>query len=162
MTRSGYVRTLHQDSEGVPGVAEAGDAFGAAVALRSGTFVPRVVVGAPGEDIGSEADAGAVYRRYLRAGYRTGIEYAGHGLPGVPRSGDRLGATLATAVGSDGSLDPVVGVPGADLDGRRDAGTVYLHGVLHPETDLVTLTLSTGPTRSTRYGEVLGADGAAQ
>ncbi|MFE0653760.1 FG-GAP repeat protein [Streptomyces sp. NPDC059534] len=51
---------ISQDTAGVPGAAETGDSFGAAVATGDldGDGYDDAVVGAPGEDIGTVADAG--------------------------------------------------------------------------------------------------------
>ena len=53
-----------QDTPGIPGAAEAGDRFGAAVSLNyllgPDPALVDVAVGVPNEDIGSTADAGAV------------------------------------------------------------------------------------------------------
>ena len=60
----GTARTaVTQDSPGIPGAAEAGDRFGAALSINylvgSGGIVD-IAVGVPNEDIGSLADAGSV------------------------------------------------------------------------------------------------------
>ena len=53
---------LSQASSGVPGTPEKGDRFGASVHLvpSAGGGSPTLLVGAPGEDLGRTADAGAV------------------------------------------------------------------------------------------------------
>ncbi|MFH9721410.1 integrin alpha [Streptomyces sp. NPDC017254] len=53
---------VSQDTTGVPGAAEAGDSFGAAVATGDldGDGYDDAVIGAPGEDIGALADVGGV------------------------------------------------------------------------------------------------------
>ncbi|RAJ86265.1 MULTISPECIES: FG-GAP and VCBS repeat-containing protein [unclassified Streptomyces] len=57
-------QAFHQDTAGVPGVAEAGDAFGGAVRLLdvTGDGKADLVAGAPGEDLGSVVNAGAVWQ----------------------------------------------------------------------------------------------------
>lgn len=129
--------TYTQNTAGMPGVPEAGDRFGAAVAahLRS------IAVGVPGEDEGTARNAGAVdliepagrigpvaHARYLRRGT--------HGLPGRPEPGDRLGsALLIWGCRDSGRLsdsdvlyaDPeclAMGAPGADVAGESQAGVV--------------------------------------
>lgn len=59
-TRAGTV--ISQNTSGVPGAAEAGDSFGAAVATGDldGDGYDDAVIGAPGEDIGTRADVGGV------------------------------------------------------------------------------------------------------
>ncbi|MFC7307433.1 FG-GAP and VCBS repeat-containing protein [Streptomyces monticola] len=58
-------RAYHQDTADVPGVAEAGDRFGAAVALPAGQ---GLVAGAPGEDTASGTDSGALWLRLAASG----------------------------------------------------------------------------------------------
>ncbi|CAM5609708.1 hypothetical protein SALBM135S_07267 [Streptomyces alboniger] len=95
-----------QDAEGVPGVAERGDGWGAdlSVADTNGDGYADVAIGAPGEDIGTVADAGAVWvlrgsgerddgerRQVLRPGHR--------GHPGSAREALRR-AAAAPACGA--------------------------------------------------------------
>ncbi|WP_406373044.1 integrin alpha [Streptomyces sp. NBC_01550] len=56
-------QTWTQDSPGVPGAAEAGDRWGAEMSSgdTNGDGMPDLAIGAPGEDIGSVSDAGAVW-----------------------------------------------------------------------------------------------------
>lgn len=56
-------QTWTQDSPGVPGTAEAGDRWGAEMSSgdTNGDGMPDLAIGAPGEDIGSVSDAGAVW-----------------------------------------------------------------------------------------------------
>ncbi|MDJ1132122.1 FG-GAP repeat protein [Streptomyces iconiensis] len=92
-------QTFHQDSSGVPGVGENGDRFGSAVHLAdiSGNGKADLFVGADGEDIGTQADAGAVWN--LR-GTASGLTTTGitsfngsdFGFTGV--AGLRLGETF--------------------------------------------------------------------
>ena len=123
---SGRVKTaqrLGQGSGGVPGSAEAGDRFGAAVAIaRSGS--PRaVLIGAPGEDIGMVRDAGAVQvleldgsKRSVQAGKV--LDQNAAEIPGAARAGDWFGA--AVGLDDDSCLTGwLVGAPGRDVAGRR-------------------------------------------
>jgi len=125
------VTRANQNSPGAPGVAEAGDRFGAAVDFAGAyTFV-----GVPGEDIGSRTDAGAV-ARYSELGNNATEDWVGwdqgsSGVPGVNESGDRFG--VAVKVGWIEVLvegDPiskqvyVVGAPGEDIGSVRDAGAI--------------------------------------
>lgn len=123
----------NQNSPGAPGVAEAGDRFGASVDFAGAyTFV-----GIPGEDIGKVRDVGAV-ARYRELGNHTAGDWASWnqgsvGVPGANESGDRFGA--AVHIGWIEVLvddDPVsmhvyvVGAPGEDIGAVRDAGAVTI------------------------------------
>jgi transposase len=84
-----------------------------------------LAAGAPGENVGATADAGAVS---VFLGTVTGT-----GLPGIgsqtlvqdnPETGDQFGAALTHAFfTSDGFDDLVVGAPGEDVGGIVNAGT---------------------------------------
>ncbi len=125
-------RLISQSSSGVPGASEAGDGFGSAVATGdfNGDGKADVAVGVPGEDIGPDHDAGMVA---VFPGSSSGVSTSGvrlfsqdsDGIDGVPESGDRFGAALATGdFNGDGYADLVIGVPGEELDGRPGAGMV--------------------------------------
>ncbi|MHB9752897.1 FG-GAP and VCBS repeat-containing protein [Streptomyces sp. BYX5S] len=98
---SGYIdagRAYHQDTAGVPGVAETGDAFGSTVRLKdvNGGGRADLSVAASGEDIGPAADAGAVTvlrgsSPYLTTTGVTSFNGADFGLSGANLSfGDAL------------------------------------------------------------------------
>jgi hypothetical protein len=94
---------LSQDSPGVPGQAEAGDAFGAAPATGrySSTSGPanEVAVGAPGEGVGSAREAGAVtiLRGLVEGSPPAGAQQFTQGrvAGGQPELLDNFGAALA-------------------------------------------------------------------
>jgi hypothetical protein len=129
---SGRAYILHGSPTGLkttgvialPGGGGSGDRFGASVALaqRTGTELTDLYVGAPGRDVGSVKDAGAVYHYVIDAAGAVGapevLTLAGTGA-GTMKRGDRFGEKLAPA--SDGV---VVGVPHKDLGSKRDAGLV--------------------------------------
>ena len=103
----------------MPGGPEPGDRFGAAmVDLDSGA-----AIGAPGEDIGTVRDAGAVIDL---AGpdstiLTTSLWYQGHrGIAGTLEPGDRFGSALA--LGLTGLL---IGAPYEDVRDVRDAGVIH-------------------------------------
>ncbi|MFC0597565.1 FG-GAP repeat protein [Streptomyces palmae] len=117
-------QTLNQDTAGVPGVAEDGDRFGAALAVADVDRDGRddLIAGAPGEAIGSEAGAGAAW---LLHGGAQGLLDAGGaarsvtwnqdtaGVPGVAEAGDTFGAAVAAGdYDADGVPDVTVGSPG--------------------------------------------------
>jgi hypothetical protein len=147
---------LSQDSPNVPGVAEAGDHFGAAIA--SGLYE---YIGVPGEDIGSAVDAGMILAANLE-----GVTQNTEGVPGAPESGDQFGASIVVyrPFQYEQYVEFVhVGVPGEDLGTAKDAGQVANLWIV---TDGFTVIgkggLSADPTAGTvdagdRYGATLGS-----
>jgi hypothetical protein len=117
---------ISQDSTQVPGVAEAGDQFGASLALsaQTGTAARTLAVGAPGEDTGTKSNTGAVTlftnanERFVP---RTAFSQATTGVPGANEAGDRFGASLAFGLRTTTLL---VGVPAENVGTTVDAGTV--------------------------------------
>ena len=116
---------------------EAGDRFGASVYLSSSG--DSLIIGAPGEDVGSILDAGAV--TVLPVGVQcydlcfVGIDGDGpthiqgrDGVPGVARAGNEFGASISELPGIDGGI--VAGAPGQTVDGHPSAGTIT---VLNPQ-----------------------------
>jgi hypothetical protein len=94
---------LDQDEFGVPGVATAGDQFGAALAVGDFGTDPQddLAVGVPHDEVGTVDDAGSVqifYGTTIRLGTNSNDrlfhEGAG-GLPETPEPGDRFGSSLA-------------------------------------------------------------------
>jgi Tol biopolymer transport system component len=153
-----------QDSPGVPGAAEAGDRFGAAVMSAQGGENQLTVIGAPGEDVGTRADAGLL----LFEDYCTDdpscpakLVYQGHGMSGSPEPGDQLGAALAVRVqntGDNTTYGVLVGVPGEDIGTVVDAGVVYDGfdaGLVHDGSGR-TIQPPGGPITGLRYGAVIG------
>ncbi|MFW6691456.1 trypsin-like serine protease [Streptomyces sp. MAR4 CNX-425] len=100
--------------------SEAGDRMGAALAAgQTVTGEPYLVVGVPGEDIGSAVDAGSVF--YLRGTVSRAVDQFDPGMAGDPENGDDFGATLAAT-----PQHIAVGVPGEALGSRADAGGVQI------------------------------------
>ncbi|MFJ6573749.1 esterase [Streptomyces sp. NPDC091292] len=113
-----------QDTAGVPGVAERGDGWGAdlSVADTNGDGYADVAIGAPGEDIGTVADAGAVW--ILRGG-KGGLTATGakswdqnsKGVPGAAEKGDKWGAQVRlTDPNRDGRYGLLAAAPGENTD----------------------------------------------
>ncbi len=121
-----------QDTPGVPGAAEAGDRFGAAVSLNYLTGITDVVdavVGVPNEDIGALADAGAItvvrdiyYSDDVQA---EAFDQNSPGVAGSAEAGDVFGRSLDT-IKVGGTSRIAVGVPGEDLGAAVNAGAVQL------------------------------------
>lgn len=127
---------LYQDSPGVNGSSEAGDRFGASLAAGSavsnGVLDPQddLVIGVPGEDVGSIVDAGLVaILRGSGSGITTTNNVAIHaavsGVAGAAEAGDELGASVAVGDVS-GSFQPAVvtGTPGESIGSAAGAGGV--------------------------------------
>ncbi|NGN64627.1 hypothetical protein G5C51_12035 [Streptomyces sp. A7024] len=126
--------TYDQNTAGVPGAGESGDAFGGAVSVSdvTGDGNLDVVAGVPGEDVGTVADAGAVV---LLKGSATGITTTGAkaldqdsaGVPGVGEAGDRFGGAVQLKdINGGGKSDLFVGAPGEDIKTTADAGAVWV------------------------------------
>ncbi|MEV4641123.1 FG-GAP-like repeat-containing protein [Actinoplanes sp. NPDC049548] len=100
--RASAIRHLNQSSAGVPGTAEGGDEFGAALAAGdiNGDGRADLAVGVPGQNIGSASDAGGVvtFLSNAQGVSTTGARWLDQGtayMPGSPTSFDRFGGELA-------------------------------------------------------------------
>lgn len=121
---------LRQAHGGVPGMHEADDRFGWAVASGdvNGDGYADLAAGLPGEDLRSSVDAGAAIVLY---GSGSGISSQGAqmwhqaspNVAGEIEADDRFGSALAAGdFDGDGSDDLAIGVPGEDVNGYVDAG----------------------------------------
>jgi hypothetical protein len=101
----GRNQTLTQDSPGVVGTAELGDQFG--IALARGVFFNNfngddfadLAIGAVGEDVGTQLDAGAVNVQYGSAAGLPGpggqlFTQDSAGVGGSAETGDSFGGAL--------------------------------------------------------------------
>jgi hypothetical protein len=124
----------HQDTPGIPGAAEAGDRFGAALAGGDldGDGTDDLAIGVPGEDVGTRVNAGGVNVIY---GSPSGLQataaqfWSQHspGVPGIAEKGDAFGAALAIAdYGRSSRADVAIGVPGEDVGQTDAAGSVEI------------------------------------
>ncbi|GAA2396024.1 hypothetical protein GCM10010420_22060 [Streptomyces glaucosporus] len=132
-------KVIHQDTSGVPGAAEAGDAMGWSVAVGDvdGDGRADVLAGVAREDLTRDGvnrkDAGT---SLLFTGTSSGLSTSGtrslhqdtSGMPGVSESGDRLGtAVLLADLSGWGRTDLAIGADGEDTgDGtvlQLDAGS---------------------------------------
>ncbi|MGW5614697.1 S8 family peptidase [Streptomyces sp. NPDC003877] len=131
---------VHQDLASVPGDAEANDFFGDSLATtdHNKDGCTDLVVGTSREDIGSATDAGTVDVLHGASGglgngkaalhFEQGLGAEGL-LAASSESGDRMGAAVAAGLTLDQEPYLVLGVPGEDIDGKTDAGSVfYLRG----------------------------------
>ncbi len=134
-------REVTQNTAGVPDWVEAGDRFGASIAL--GVDMLRdddsweLLVGAPGESFGSRTSAGSVtlvtqVQGFPPVGTWQAVRYHqdSPGVGGVAEKDDRFGASLAVGnrnVHSSTSTRRIaVGVPGEDVGSDNSAGAVNL------------------------------------
>ncbi|MGW6269598.1 FG-GAP and VCBS repeat-containing protein [Streptomyces sp. NPDC055060] len=119
-----------QDSPGVPGTAEEGDGWGGELSVGDvdGDGHADVAVGAPGEDVGTVRDAGAVW---LLRGTGEGLTGAGAQsfdqntayVPGVVEESDTWGAQVRLAdTDADGRSELIAAAPG---ENTRD-GAVWV------------------------------------
>jgi hypothetical protein len=116
-------QTLFQGG-GAGGTAETGDAFGSALAsgVLGGDAIADLVVGAPGEDLGATANAGAVN---LLAGSPGGLTAGAVATQGNPEPLDLFGLAVATGdFDNTGGDDVAAGAPGETVNGRQAAGAV--------------------------------------
>jgi FG-GAP repeat len=149
--------TLVQGSPGVAGTAEAGDRFGASLAVDFAIFDHeefwQVAIGAPGEAIGSRGNAGAVVIYHGPF-----ISQDSAGVAGAAEAGDHFGATLAFTP-MNGEMQLAVGVPGEDLGTARDAGAVQtFKAAPHPgDSDHYLDQNSDGIAGSPQSGDHFGA-----
>lgn len=155
-----WLPRLHQDSAGVPGQGEDGDHWGAAVAAGYNWWddKPMLFVGAPGENIGSAADAGAVtYLTGLTKVTGRGLEQ-GDELGGKREKGDKVGARLAICLddSEEDSIDGIViGAPGEKVGSVAGAGLVMV------DEGLVSVNFASYPAlggsiADLHFGDVLG------
>ncbi|PZV90487.1 FG-GAP repeat-containing protein [Micromonospora phaseoli] len=119
------VKIFTQRTAGVPGSPETDDRFGATLAVGDVTGDGRadVLVGAPGEAIGTKSGAGTVA---LLKGSKSGLTGTGaqgfdqdHSVvPGGAERADEFGASVAILnLNGTGPLDAVVGSPGEEVAG---------------------------------------------
>ncbi|MFF3687507.1 FG-GAP repeat protein [Streptomyces sp. NPDC002187] len=132
---------IDQSTAGVPGTAERGDKFGSSLTVTDLNHdgLADIVVGAPGEAIGSKTYAGAVT---VIPGRSTGALGTGsytvtqdtQKVPGGSESGDEFGSSLAAGdVNKDGRPELIVG--GGGEDGYRGAVWVLPGGMTGPATN---------------------------
>jgi hypothetical protein len=157
-----------QNSKGIPGTAEAGDQYGAAVTV--GLFdcheVFSKAVGAPGEDLGKTTNAGSVTLSNLEVGNypcSPRLLSQGKGLPGSAETGDAVGAALGS-VNGDSDLEEdrtdvlLVGAPGEDVGtakAGRDVGRVTTRHAGQGRTQ--SFGFAGGDRQNLRYGSVFGS-----
>ena len=124
---SSAVKIITQRTAGVPGSPESGDLFGATIAVGDVTGDGRadVLVGAPGEAIGTKSDAGTIVLLKGSASGLTGSGAQGFDqnhkvVPGGAERGDRFGAGVAILnLNGKGPLDAIVTSTGEEVSGDQ-------------------------------------------
>jgi hypothetical protein len=123
-----------QNTRGVPDRSERGDAFGSALARVLWTVAGRgeyvLSVGVPGEDVAGRRDAGAVTHLGMPGEVLDRSLYSAQRVSGLAR-GDRFGSRLVAVEGYFGDPMLLIGAPGEDRPGARNAGRYY-RVVPHP------------------------------
>ncbi|MYW68782.1 VCBS repeat-containing protein [Streptomyces sp. SID8379] len=132
------VQTIDQDTAGVPGGGETGDAFGAELDLGdiNGDGHLDLVVGTPGEDLDGITNTGSATVLYGAADGSgitgAGAKFYSQDTPGVPNSNEKndyFGTDVhIDDLDDDGRGDVVIGASGEN----GDNGAVY---ALHSNTD---------------------------
>ncbi|MGW7054782.1 FG-GAP repeat protein [Streptomyces sp. NPDC054887] len=117
-------QTWTQDSPGVPGTAEPGDQWGAEMSSgdTDGDGMPDLAVGAPGEDIGSVSNAGAVWALRgapggLTANGARSFDQNHPDIPGAAETSDRWGGQVRLIdANKDGRFGLLAAAPGENTD----------------------------------------------
>lgn len=129
---------FHQNADGMNGASEAGDRFGACLAVGDfdGDGISDLAIGVPGEDLNGLADAGAINVVYGSAAVPAGLSTATadqllhqdtSGIQGMAEAGDRFGSALVAGdLNNDGRDELAVGVPFEDIGTITDAGAVNI------------------------------------
>ena len=110
--------TIQQGAGGLGDTPEAADYLGYALAAgRTAAGEPYLLIGAPGEDLGSATDAGIAH--YIRGTYTATLSQGSGGIPGTAELDDRFGFSVA---GSPSHI--AVGAPGESIGAATWAGAV--------------------------------------
>lgn len=128
--------TWDQASPGIAGGPEYGDGFGTSLAVGEFSIsgAPALVVGVPGEALGSLSKSGVVQVLYFDTNTKK-IGANGSqmwhqnsaGIPGGASPYDSFGRSVTVGdVTGEGFEDLVIGVPGEDTGGHESAGAVHV------------------------------------
>lgn len=169
-------QTLAQGQQLVGGGPEAGDGFGSVIQVGDVNLdeCTDVIVGVPSEDVGTAKDAGMVHVIYgspsgLGKGPATSVWVQGkNGFTGSAEAGDRFGAALShNDVLHSGFPRLLIGVPGEDIGGKKDAGMAYSRQYYFDSNGMQTLGTfaitqdSAGVDGAVEAGDQFGASVAA-
>ena len=131
---TGTWRVITQNTRGVPDRSEKGDRFGSALAVGAGMAQQEtltIAVGAPGEDIRGRRNTGAVtWLTWMDEDDPPRFAYSLLKVRGLAK-GDAFGSRLVVVSDDPGmeenSRDTLlVGAPGEDRPGARNAGRFYV------------------------------------
>lgn len=112
---------------------QSGDLFGTALAAAdfNSDGYADLAIGVPGEDVGSNQNAGAVHIIYsyngrLSSSYDRLIHQDSSGINGTAQQNANFGTSLAAGLINNGrNADLIVGIPGQTVNGRFNAGAVH-------------------------------------
>ncbi len=157
-------KIFHQNTPGVPGAVESDDVFGWSVAAGdvNGDGKDDVLVGVPGEDIGSKTDAGAViWIKGSGSGLTaTGSKFISQNSPGINNSSeanDLMGwAVVLADFSGDGYADIGAGLPGENT--ASGAVQIILGSASGPsQTDQYITQNSAGVPGASEGGDFFGS-----
>jgi hypothetical protein len=131
------VRTISQDSTGIPGTNESGDYFGSTLAIGHGltaTGSVDLVIGTPGENVGAIRDAGAVSVSSLTGRRNLTYTQNSRGVPGTAEKRNSMGIMSGELFGSGIGILPTsattdtlaIGAPGETNKGCLNQGYLVL------------------------------------
>ncbi|MFJ4009316.1 S1 family peptidase [Streptomyces sp. NPDC090026] len=162
---------IHQDLDWVPGGAEANDSFGRAVDTvdYDEDGCTDLVVGIPGENLGSVVDAGmADILHGAPGGLGTGPtksthfqQASGNGSIGAstPETGDLMGQAVVAGTTAAGEPFLVIGTPGEGLGSVAKAGQAfYVRGGTNVSVHQDKLDVPGAVEAGDGFGAVLAAD----
>ena len=136
---------FYQNTSGWPDNSEKDDFFGSSldVADIDDDGYADIIVGVPGEDVGTKVNAGIIQIAYNPGGHAatpSSIQTLNQAVPGVAgtiESGSKFGTfVLATDVTDDGIADILVGTPNKTIAGKRNAGMISLFPTIEGKPSL--------------------------
>jgi hypothetical protein len=163
----------HENSPGIPDVAQANDRFGHALSV--GDFdddrYDDLAIGVPGQDLDGVSSAGLVHVLYgspngLTASRDQVWDQAAPAIGDAADEFSSFGRALAAGdFDDDGFDDLAIGAPGAAVNGEPDAGVVFvlygspagLRGNGHQRWDQDAAGVGSPAEAGARFGECLGA-----
>jgi hypothetical protein len=152
---------LDQNTAGVPGSAEAGDFYGRSIDTVVVDGTARIAVGAPGENVGSDSNAGTVQlfssdTREIDPG--TGLTQDTTGVGDSTQAGDIFGDEVAWLApgGGDPQTSLAVSAPKEDTLAGRDAGLVQVFTMNNLALDVVWTQDSAGVPGTAAGGDLFG------